>query len=128
MFQYFNTIFYVHFRSSREGKSTSEVRNPFTPHPLNISLCLYGSCYIDPRLEIGTWVLTQELVLAQDTTVHVCTNTSTHAHSHTHTHRGRDTYSSSLMLYVYGQNILFLFFHPLIHCLPKCTRVGLYCD
>ena len=28
MFQYFSTILYVHFRNSREGKSTSGVRNP----------------------------------------------------------------------------------------------------
>ena len=33
--QYFSTILYLHFRNSREGKSTSEVGNPRAPHPLN---------------------------------------------------------------------------------------------
>ena len=35
MFQYFSTVFYVHFRNSREWKSTSGVGNPCAPHPLN---------------------------------------------------------------------------------------------
>ena len=33
-----STILHVHFRNSREGKSTSGVGNPCAPHPLNISL------------------------------------------------------------------------------------------
>ena len=38
MFQYFSAILYVHFRNSREGKSTSWVENHCAPHPLNKSL------------------------------------------------------------------------------------------
>ena len=33
--QYISIILYVHLRNSREGKSTSGVRNPCAPHPLN---------------------------------------------------------------------------------------------
>ena len=33
-----NTILYVYFRNSREGKSTLGVGNPCAPHPLNKSL------------------------------------------------------------------------------------------
>ena len=38
MFPYFNTILYVHFRNSREGKSTSGMGSPCAPNPLNKSL------------------------------------------------------------------------------------------
>ena len=34
-----NTILYVHFGNSREGKSTSGVGNSCAPHPLNKYLC-----------------------------------------------------------------------------------------
>ena len=37
MFQYFSTILHVHFRNSREGKSTSGVGNSYAPYPLNNS-------------------------------------------------------------------------------------------
>ena len=41
MFSYFSTLLYVHFRNSREGKSTSRVGNPCAPHPLNKSELYY---------------------------------------------------------------------------------------
>ena len=46
MYQYFSTILYVHFRNSREGKSTSGVGNPCAPHPLNKSLLLERLCWL----------------------------------------------------------------------------------
>ena len=44
MFQYFSAILCVHFRNSREGKSTFGVGNPCAPHPLNKSL--HETCII----------------------------------------------------------------------------------
>ena len=40
--QYFSAIFYVHFRNSREGKSTLGMGNPNAPHPLNKSLLFHS--------------------------------------------------------------------------------------